>query len=151
AVQSKDPLEPVVVISEIGENFQHQLAGSVEIRIVAPCNTGRSFKQRNGVLLYNCLPSFVGENSIEQLASGRAIQPRIERHYGAADSEFPRIKCVPEIPCRARIAIWNHHFSQRGTIEDRPLAPMVLKSDLVQHQSLARVGRKMKTPLMPDH
>ncbi len=50
---------------------------------------------------------------------------------------------------RPRVAVGHHHVGDRGAVEDRPLAPLVLVADRVEHEALAGREADPHPPALP--
>ena len=66
------------------------------------------------------------------------IDSGFERSHKAAYSEFARVECVSEKPSSRRVAIRHNHFRKRRAIKHAALAPVVVITDGVENESLAR-------------
>src|SRR5205085_1348084 len=88
-------------------------------------------------------------HGIEVVDVTQAVTSTFERIGEYADTVFSNIKSGFAIMTDARIAIGHHHFCQRGAVEDRTQAALILIVDGVQNQPLSRVKANAELPFLP--
>ena len=105
--------------------------------------------QANGIFAGVGCSVCAQKRRIEILDFAETITPQFEGVCILAQRGFPGIKGVLPEMHRRRVAVGNHHVRERGAMQDRSVDISIAVADIVENQTVDRMGRDANLPLLP--
>ena len=103
----------------------------------------------DGVLDGERLAPAVAEMSVEVADQAQAVAAQLKAVGAHAHAILADIECVLSPLGRAGITVGDHHLGKRGSVEDRPLAVLVMIAQVMQRQAFPRIEADDEAPLLP--
>src|SRR5262249_43606455 len=157
AVLIEVPEEAVLVVADRSDRRHDESPGAPHLDLagtkvgVLPQNTEVFLVQADRVAQRERLALRVGADRIQAAnlpEAGAAERQRVGQH---AHAVLALVEGILAPVRRTWIAVGNDHLGERGAVENRAQASLVLVGDRVKHETLTRCEADAQAPLLPSH